>query len=326
MSKRVNGKSKKSATASTTCKPTVEDTEEGVIALWPDSMDLSSVLKGLVVDQCQSYTPAQLALKPFYNKLDVIGVIVTVVYYCCVGQYFASSTSTSLDVVVPPTWVAYLHYVATFFALFSLIQHNVAVPMPKQEEGYAWNAVQVFGRWVYLTRQTFALQAVHGVATLLSWTVYPSLEPIVHTMAAFVAGLGIFVTSQFYALIFFRRDFRLESQVWAKENVPFGIIMAVDHTPCAIIGVVDIAFIKNRTLLSLGPSVLQTLGFYFSFSVMYLGFITWNKHLTGYWPYSMLNALSGVSSWVAFIVGQMVVLTGFVSALWGIMLLTSPCW
>lgn len=88
------------------------------------------------------------------------------------------------------------------------------------EDDRGFVCTQCFGSYVYLTRNNCVLQTCQLIFTAMAETamvvdhncwIARTLVPIVYTNAVFVAGLGVFVTLQFYKLVYFEPQYVMHS-------------------------------------------------------------------------------------------------------------------
>jgi len=201
-------------------------------------------------------------------------------------------------------------------AVFMLYQHARVLPYPLAKSVEMFEVMRPIGRWIFLTRQTLATQAVHATLTWMSlrfpsmyWLRVPS-----YCMSVLVAGLGIFVTIQYFVLVAPDAHFKEDNRMWASRGVPHRAIAHMVHIPAAFLAFADILVVKNRAaLLLLTPTLLELFGFYFAYVCFYLSIVHVVHKISGHWPYGFMIKLgSSVKRWVLFSAKQFVILSLFV--------------
>eukprot|EP00656_Telonema_subtile_P000566 TRINITY_DN10259_c0_g1_i1.p1 TRINITY_DN10259_c0_g1~~TRINITY_DN10259_c0_g1_i1.p1 ORF type:complete len:196 (-),score=25.29 TRINITY_DN10259_c0_g1_i1:178-765(-) len=189
-----------------------------------------------------------------------------------------------------------------------------------------FHATKLVGRWVFLTRHTIAIQSIHAVATLIvSFGWCPQLCAGVHSSSIFIAGLGLFVTSQFFALVAGHPEFVEGCRYWADKGVPFRSLMYFMHLPCGVFALVDILVIKQRHFLAEhSPQLTHLLAYYLCYVVVYLVIVHVNHAYTNAWPYGFMKDLTTPGKWVKFTVVQFTILAVFVSTAAGLCIVVPP--
>eukprot|EP01061_Rhynchopus_euleeides_P012337 TRINITY_DN21993_c0_g2_i2.p1 TRINITY_DN21993_c0_g2~~TRINITY_DN21993_c0_g2_i2.p1 ORF type:complete len:277 (+),score=101.83 TRINITY_DN21993_c0_g2_i2:682-1512(+) len=252
-----------------------------------------------------AYSQEEAACGRDVQRLDLVGVPVTAVTYLAVGHLlvFASSPSPWLGLAQD----AVSGVLCAAVALLVLYQHIYVQPTPLREEPMVWGVQQVFGRWVFLTRQTLSLQACH---TVLSFA-FPEVG---NTMAVIVAGFGLFVTVQFATLVHYHPHYIQVCNMWAAKDVPFRELMLWLHLPAGVLGVLDVLYVKDRqAVLSSTPAGNTIALFVSAYAIMYVTVLRYNHSRTGYWPYDVMEPLGkDWKKWVVFIGFQGLILGLFI--------------
>jgi len=121
-----------------------------------------------------------------------------------------------------------------------------------------------------------------------------------------VAGLGIFVTSQYFLMVVPHKDFKKDAAEWAALGVKHKELNHFLHIPCAFIGLADVCIIKNRPLLLAStPPLISCVGYFFIYVLLYLSLVHLNHWGTSAWPYGFMKALgSSPGKWAMTTVVQ----------------------
>eukprot|EP01063_Lacrimia_lanifica_P023652 TRINITY_DN3128_c0_g3_i1.p1 TRINITY_DN3128_c0_g3~~TRINITY_DN3128_c0_g3_i1.p1 ORF type:complete len:297 (+),score=73.57 TRINITY_DN3128_c0_g3_i1:77-892(+) len=199
------------------------------------------------------------------------------------------------------------------FACHALWGQSVVRPVgDKQRHKELWQVQKCLGMWVFLTRNVLCIQAIHSVASFVS-------PAVANAVAVYVAGMGLFVTIQYFVLVHWNRDFVQVCKHWAERGVPYRELMFYVHLPAGFVGLSDLAFAKPRAPLEASiadyTGIVKTL---LAFVAYYMTLIHVNHRLTGEWPYPFMYPLgTSVSKWAVFTAVQSSVLLVFV---------TGACW
>ena len=281
-------------------------------------------------DFFQGYSPQE---KAFHQKLLAVDFVVI-----CLGPFALTALfkalSPNLDAAaysnVRPQVVLVASVLSAVLAVFVLYEHALVCPFPMEDTVDIWGVTQKIGRWIYLTRQVLAIQAFHVVASCLAdFDLWPAMRVPTHSASVLVAGLGIFVTIQFFALVYNDPTFLDECQKWAKRGIPFRFLHAWVHIPCGFLAIVDILVIKDRLLLRAATSPLTDLVGYFCVYVLcYMALVHGNHYVTGFWPYGVMRDLGETwgTAWTGFCLLQTAILTVFLTVAWLIMRSVPPLW
>lgn len=216
----------------------------------------------------------------------------------------------------PPGPVVGCGWLAAVVAWLVLYQHSLVVPFPTEDTPEMFTVMRYTGRWVFLTRQTLCIQAVHAAMSMAAlqprspdW-----LAAGTHAMAVPVAGLAMFVTCQYYLLVVPHPATKEGADKWHRQGVPWTLLMHWIHSPCLLLAVLDLLAIKHRaTLDALSPSFGRLLGCYACYVLCYLTMLHGNYALVREWPYGVLRDLKGDPvKWCQFALKQFLVLAVFV--------------
>jgi hypothetical protein len=258
------------------------------------------------------YTPLERVLGRRLLIADGIGVPLFATAYVCIALGIASDNDPSDSVA--PSWVTACSFFFAALASFVLYQHTLVAPFPTEDDPEMFGVMQKIGRWVFLTRQTLCLQAIHAVVSLFDRTQFPSLVRGTHAFAVLIGGMGIFVTSQYFMLVANHPDFLLACKKWRDRGVAFRVLMHFLHIPCGLLTFLDLGVINDRRLL-----LAQTLPFK-SISLIFLGYVIFyvllvhvNHAFTRQWPYGFMKELTTPLKWCRFVAMQYVILIVFVS-------------
>ena len=322
------------------------------------------MLRPWVQQTYSGYSEKELALGRFFVVADCIGILTFALFYLAAAFSLARNAPSHAVLDFSPPGFVYIATLAFAFVTSLVIyQHCAVAPYPTEDTVDHWmvhmhashtsrtsrtsrthhvtsqhiashffsKVMQKIGRWVFLTRQTLCIQAIHAVASvtaLLSGS--RGLASATHAVAVLVAGLGIFVTCQYFMLVHTHADYVHTRETWAKRGIPFTEMMVWLHTPCGVFGVLDVMIIKQRdVLLELTPSYLTLCTCYAVFILGYLILVRANYAMTKHWPYALMKAL-GTSMvkwpWVKFTVGQIVIVLAFMTCALLLATYTRPIW
>jgi hypothetical protein len=258
------------------------------------------------------YTPRERALGRWLLIVDGIGVPIFTAAYVSIAIGLAADTDASDSVA--PLWVDALSWFSAALASFVLYQHLWVAPLPIEDDVEMFGVMQKIGRWIYLTRQTLCLQAIHGVISLRHRAVSPALFRGTHATAVAIGGMGIFVTSQYFILVANHPDYLLRSKTWHDKGLPFKALMHFIHIPCGFLALLDLAVIKNRQLLlSQTPPFTTITLIYLAYVIFYLLLVHVNHVCTNQWPYGFMKELNTPLLWCRFVVVQYCILVVFLS-------------
>eukprot|EP00438_Fugacium_kawagutii_P032787 Skav211924 [mRNA] locus=scaffold1086:97706:98587:+ [translate_table: standard] len=169
-----------------------------------------------------------------------------------------------------------------------------------------------FGRWVYLTHQTIGLLAVHSVVSVLS-LLSPSRRLANGTYAAtpVIGAAGVFVTVQYFNLVFPQKDHKKTCKMWAERGVRFGFIDGMRHALPMLVVALDVVAKHRATLILAMPSVYGIILFNVVYVLSFVFLTHLNYAITGYWQYAFMKALGqSPKNWLMFIAVQGSVLSG----------------
>jgi hypothetical protein len=180
------------------------------------------------------------------------------------------------------------------------------------------------GRFVFLTRQSIALQAIHLLFTCFVPFLGQQLAAGIYTLSVFVGGWGVFVTVQFFVLVVPGEKYQKTCDMWASRGIMFKLIGQLTHIPGAFLAAADVCLLKSKKtssthfgLIQTTPSFLCIMCMCFGYTVFYISLIFMNNRGTGEWPYEFLYKFKW-KEWVKFIIGQNCVLVVFALIVYGL--------
>jgi len=215
---------------------------------------------------------------------------------------------------VAPAGVIVAQSVCAIVAVFVLYVHTFCQPYPKAEDK-SFNAVAgPFGRWIYLTRQTLALQAVHFFMSFIGPFFSVRMTYGTYIMALFLDGLGLFVTVQFFSLVAPNAEYIKMCGVWARRGVDLKATNNLTHIPAGCLAFMDILVLKSKTLLiEATPTITVLVLVALVYVVFYLTIITVNFWVTSRWPYEFMDSLgTNLFKWARFVAAQVIIILIFV--------------
>eukprot|EP00927_Polykrikos_kofoidii_P042204 TRINITY_DN36058_c0_g1_i1.p1 TRINITY_DN36058_c0_g1~~TRINITY_DN36058_c0_g1_i1.p1 ORF type:complete len:320 (+),score=25.57 TRINITY_DN36058_c0_g1_i1:107-961(+) len=253
----------------------------------------------------------------WYRIKDVIGLPIFVAWYYV--QALVLEQQGTLKSTRAPLLVTVSLVVGSLVPI-AVLGEQLSIPPPRQNDEQ-YSLMLYTGRWIFLTRHGLTLQAIHMVlSSIAAWFAIPRLLQLTDGMTFWIGSLGCFVTVQFFALVWNHPDFKERCARLAAQNPPVNLKRkaASLHAPGLFIAVLDAWVGKSHENLSHGCSILASLGMVGFYAVLYTCLIVLNFKMTGAWPYGVLKALTSAPRWVAFILGQMAILTVFCLGVAGI--------
>jgi len=265
---------------------------------------------GFISDTYTGYTRKELELNHSIKKRDYFFFPLFLALYLFGGW---ALSARQVDVPHATEQSVFLSGICALVSGFVIHQHRNVIPTPKEENEH-FLVVKSVGRWIFLTRQCLALGFIHMTSTFLAYTgILPSLVLYTYSMTLLIAGLSIFVTIQYFILVWPHPDFAADVIKWRKLGIPFGLVCGFVHVPCGFIAIFDILILRDpSTLRSLSPSLTTSLAIYLGYVTFYIALVMWNYTQTGNWPYGLMKGL-GLSKrkWAVFLVGQFAVVSMF---------------
>ncbi|CAE7215533.1 unnamed protein product [Symbiodinium pilosum] len=238
------------------------------------------------------------------RHLDHIGVCFLSVIYMV--MLYALGHGTDPSVPAPPALVFSAQVVVAILALFNLYVELYALPRATKEADDDFLVTYgPLGRWVYLTHQTIGALAVHAIISVMAPSVSGRLACGSYAASPLVGASGVFVTIQYFNLVFSHPDHEKQCQVWAARGVRFGFIDCMRHILPMIVAVFDIMLKHGDTLRATMPSTFGLVCLHFIYVTVFVVAIHFNHCRTGRWPYSFMKDL-GVSAtrWLTFLAAQ----------------------
>lgn len=280
-----------------------------------------------------SYSPNERKLAEYLKLTDAVMIPAFILFYLSVAFWLAHDEAHDdahggpLD-FLPPGYVSVLVVVFTLVTWLVLYQHAAVAPFPTEDTVEMFGVMQHVGRWIFLTRQTLCIQAIHALMSAASlFLAHPGLTRATSAVSVLVAGLGIFVTSQYFILVASHPDFKVNGQKWEKRGVPFTLLMHYLHTPCGLFGFLDLVVIKQRgVLLAQTPSYMHIVMCYLAYTLAYTVLLHVNHLVTQQWPYGFMKDLTTPLKWVKFTMGQFCILLVFVTVALGVASYAPVCW
>lgn len=242
--------------------------------------------------------------------MDHGGLFVISALYCLT----AWMVSPEGHVPEAPSTVFVAQVAFTALALHNLyLELFVIVKVVKAERNTFHVSKGPVGRWIWMTHQTIGVQAVHFAFSLVAPLLSKRLALGTYRLSMLLGGIGVFVTIQFFILVYPTAAFDEECGIWGPRVPHYRLIQSYLHLPQLVLAVVDVCLLRQRsTLLSVSPSVSTILLVYLAYVATYVLVTHVNHWITGCWPYGVLTALGrNVWRWMQFAVVQGGVLAAF---------------
>jgi len=257
------------------------------------------------------YDEQEQARKVATLVLDAVGIPVFIIWYVVLATAVADANGNGTSDEGPlPVKI----FLATA-AVFILKLHCIDAPATSKIQD-AWMSQAKMGRWIYLTRHCITLQAIHLVLSVMAtWSQW--LTALTNGMTLWIAGLGWFVTIQFFLLVAPNPGYKEECKIWQSRGVQFKELMHFLHIPSLFLGSLDVLFGKAASGLQLHTSMPSLIVLPFVYVVFYLTIIVVNKHMTGKWAYMFLDEYGhDIGKWTVFVLKQSGILLAFLFANW----------
>lgn len=237
------------------------------------------------------------------KRVDVYGMCVIFSFY------FWISWRCGTDDVFPqevPCAILICQAFGTIIALYNLYVEFYILPRgTKDAEDDFYVTYGPFGRWVYLTHQTIGTLAVHSIVSVFS--PYWSRRLVCGTYAAtpIVGAAGIFVTVQYFNLVYPQPEHKQICRLWAERGIRFGFLDSMRHALPMLVVVLDVLAKHRVTLLFAMPSAYGIIRVNLLYVLVFVCLTHLNYSITGYWQYSFMKTLGqNPKKWAAFIAVQ----------------------
>lgn len=270
--------------------------------------------------------------KKMHTWTKKVGLGVTFLYFPIV--FLVTSTLANWDqeeynLPTPSKFRAIVSVISLCACLYILYVQNVGYPGHLDTDP-SFTCMTLFGPFIYLTRNNGTLQLVHTVFSAIAELSLVGWIPLSHEVtsnfvsstyasAVFTAGLGTFVTIQFYKLVAPRKENIENYNLWLPRGWDVKWFDDVVHRPPLILAFVDILLVKDRiSLVERMPKTLTLLMSTAVYAIVYLSVLHVNKAVTGFWPYTILEDVdaSGCKAFCLFILLQILTLFTFVMVAW----------
>ena len=224
------------------------------------------------------------------RRLDHIGVGFLLVLY--IATLHMLERRAEVELVEAPRPVLISQLSIAILAMFNLYVEIYVLPRGTKEAEDDFRVTYgPFGRWVYLTHQTIGVLAIHAVISAVAPFVSRRLAFGTYAASPVVGASGVFVTVQYFNLVFSHPDHEKECQVWAARGVYFGFIDCLRHILPMVVAVSDIMFKHRETLRVAMPSALALVRLHLLYVTFLLAVIHLNHYVTGRWPYGFMKDL-----------------------------------
>jgi len=204
-------------------------------------------------------------------------------------------------------------------AFFNLYLEFYVLPRgTKEDDDDFFVTYGPLGRWVYLTHQTIGALAVHSSVSAVAPLVSKRLAFGTYAASPLVGAAGIFVTVQYFNLVYSHPDFEKQCQVWAARGVRFGFIDCLRHSLPLVVAAFDILFKQREALRIAMPSSVGLVRLHLLYVTFLLAVFHLNYAITRRWPYGLMKDFGvSVTKWSVFVVAQgcILSLSGFLLSL-----------
>ena len=144
-------------------------------------------------------------------------------------------------------------------------------------------------------------------------------------MSPVIGAVGMFVTIQFFVLIYPWPAFDEGLQILLNDGFDSRWLYQVTHMTCAPLAIYD-AVVFQPSIVQSPP--LDVLFFaILVWIVVYVFFLFWNRYVTGHWSYEFLKIFGfNPLKWMAFVLSQSALIMLFDRFLFLARLVTSRFW
>lgn len=249
-----------------------------------------------------------------FGLLIVAGIYMAFLY-AILPRYVEGASLAPSEV---PFWVLCAQVFASLVTIY-VVYLDAVSPTPLSSMTQLYACLQgPLGRYIFLTRQTMALQFVHQSVSVVLQLQGSRLLLGTDVLAPVVAGAGAFVTIQFFMLVLPNEMFGDDCKMWKARGFDLKVIASALHVPQLPIAIVDLCVLRKRGVLrSVMPSLVHVVSVFFIYALLYVVVLHWNHGRTGHWPYGILEPLGkDVKKWTQFTIVQGCILAVFGAGLW----------
>ncbi|CAK9061358.1 unnamed protein product [Durusdinium trenchii] len=240
------------------------------------------------------------------KRLDAVGLCV--IFFLYVSILWAAGDASSK--ITGPIEASAIQLLASVVSIYNLYLELLVLPRGTKTAEDDFNVTYgPFGRWVYLTHQTIGILAIHSVVSFVSPFVNERLAYGTYEATPVVGAAGVFVTVQYFNLVFPNIDHKRTCQIWAERGVRFGFIDSTRHILPFVVVVLDLLAKQRNMLLATMPSVLVIMLTNFVYVLAFLSVLHINHAITGSWPYGFMKDLRSLEKWLVFTAVQAGVLS-----------------
>lgn len=194
----------------------------------------------------------------------------------------------------------------TIIALYNFYVEFYILPRgTKDAEDDFYVTYGPFGRWVYLTHQTIGILAIHSSVSVLSPHWSRRLAGGTYAATPIVGAAGVFVTVQYFNLVYTQSEHKQICRLWAQRGIRFGFIDGLRHALPMLVVVLDVLAKQKASLLFAMPSACGIIWINVVYALVFVCLTHLNYSITGYWQYSFMKTLGqNPKKWAAFIAVQ----------------------
>ena len=237
------------------------------------------------------------------RNLDLAGICLIFVLYVSIAYGLDAAEDLERDTSgkLRPIQTCVSQLLVSAMAVYNYYVETCVLPRGTKADQNDFHVTYgPFGRWVYLTHQTIGTLAVHSIVSLFAPFVSKQLAYGTYTATPVVGAAGVFVTVQYFNLVFPNSDHKNTCRVWAARGVRFGFIDSMRHVLPFLVALLDVFTKQRGILLATSPSVFGMTLTNFLYVLAFLGVIHVNHAITGFWPYSFMKELGSLQKWFVF--------------------------
>ena len=242
------------------------------------------------------------------RRLDALGLCIILLLYTSV---LGAGEDPWPD--TPPLAVYVCQGMASAISIYNLYVEILVLPRGTKASKDDFHVTYgPLGRWVYLTHQTIGVLAIHSTVSLLALLFCRHLAYGTYSATPLIGAAGVFVTVQYFNLVFPEVEHKKGCEVWAERGVRFGFIDSLRHILPILVVIFDVMAKRSEAFAAAIPSALQLLLLTMCYACGFVALTHMNYSITGFWPYSFMKTLDG-RQWLVFtlIQGSLLSLCGF---------------
>jgi len=276
----------------------------------PPNMSRDPVLQTTLLRQLVTHLPGKFddderKQHGHTKRVDVYGMCVMFSFYVWISWRCGTEVPQEIP-QVPQVPCVICQAFGTIIALYNFYVEFYILPRgTKDAEDDFYVTYGPFGRWVYLTHQTIGILAIHSIVSVFSPYWSRRLASGTYAATPIVGANGIFVTVQYFNLVYPQSEHKQICRLWAQRGIRFGFIDSMRHALPMLVVVLDVLAKQRATVPFAMPSAYGIIRVNVLYAFLFVCLTHLNYSITGYWQYSFMKTLGqNPKKWAAFIAVQ----------------------